>query len=167
MALKTGFTSEQDQLAAIIEREYLKANGEYSNADLEMSLKQIIGKQLGTGNAGKKKGRKTAVKKNTQLPSVRKYYDMLILQALGRISRSAVKSPVIRIYVSDDIFQFFFKKEILHDRIIPSPELNAVFALCEEKIRKEPDYDKEILAAADVRANEFSSLLSIWIYRGR
>lgn len=163
-ALKTRFDSEQDRLAAIIEREYLKANGEYTAQELERNLKKIIGKQL---CAEKDKNENNAVRKNNQIPSVRKYYDLLILQALGRISRSVVKSETIRIYVSDDIFNFFYKKEILHDKIIPSPELNAIFSLCDEMCLKEPDYDKEILAAADIRSNEFSSLLSNWISLGR
>lgn len=41
-ALKTRFDSEQDRLAAIIEREYLKANGEYTAQELERNVNYSV-----------------------------------------------------------------------------------------------------------------------------
>ena len=154
-ALESGMENEKAALKAIVQLEYLKENGELTDPEFESKLKSII----------QKNG--ICKKAYSSIPSIRKYYDLLIIQALGRICRSVVKSPVIRVYISEDIFKFFFKNEILHDKIIPTPELKAVFALCDKQNQKEPDFAKEMISAAATRSNEYASLLRTWIYKSR
>lgn len=139
-------------LKRIIQLEYLKAKGEITAQDFTEQLKSLeYGKE------------KPISEKNKA--HIRRYYEIQLLQALGRISRTNLKNKSVRIYVTDVIREYLKKGDLRKAHILYSPELEAVMELPTES--PDSDTDKEFLEIANSRSNLFSAIIRNWIYSAR
>lgn len=142
--------SAQELLKMLFQVEELSYNGEISRAVKEQMIKLAF-----RSYAGDEQYTYNALAKTR---SVRMLATRAVLQAVGRMCRTFVKSPDIYIFIESELLEKLYAGE-LKKRVLP-PELKAIVELREQFGTEYSDEENRLLNLAEKISSEGAALLN-------
>lgn len=145
--------SEKERLELLLQIEDLHSNYELSSDDKDLAIKNAI------SAAHQGKANILSNKRSVKMRGLQK-----VLQAVGRICRTHIKSPHIYIYINEKLLDTLDTAEMC-SRILP-PEMRAIVELQEKLGRVYTPDEEQILNKAEKISSDNNRLIKRTLARG-